>query len=338
MMRFWLACVVAAVSIALLFEGAQCQCSATYKKGYYTTRFLAVAKACDIKCMKEFHAAGDNINAGSKFDYKPIDALVDRNCIEGLKLMVSWGAKFHYALDESVCNGCFECVKVGLAKVLCQYEFKLFGTLFLGLFVFLQPQFCEFNAGGLFTCGVLEDFDFPSTEGILNDGKQDITANDKECCEMCASNPSCAVWTRVTKAFDGKKVGECWLRNFNPGFTPYTAGFNSGRNSCSILSKNTKLKGDSYLNDGKKDITESNEECCRMCNADNWCESWTRFKYDTDNNRKGECWLGTNIPDGVAEPSADSGQKYEATWSNSVPDDVSEGSAESFSAAGSHVQ
>ncbi|GMH33285.1 hypothetical protein BSKO_01119 [Bryopsis sp. KO-2023] len=231
MMRFWLAGVVAAVSTALLFEGALCRlrsgepCSTFYMDRYYTPRFIDAAAANDLECMKEFRAAGDDINAGTKFETMAIEELCYDTYLEGLKLMISWGAKFYRALDQSVCRGQPQCVKVLLeagatwgreAEIPCsciQYDCddntkKIIKDLLDGG--------TGGGDGSGYSCGVLYDTDFPSSFGILNDGKQDITDTNGECCALCTSNPWCESWTRIKSDTEYNSEGECWLRNYVP--------------------------------------------------------------------------------------------------------------------------
>ncbi|GMH33268.1 hypothetical protein BSKO_01102 [Bryopsis sp. KO-2023] len=231
MMRFWLACVVAAVSIALLFEGALCRersgepCSTFYTDGYYTPRFLYAAAANDVECMKEFRAAGDDINAGTKFETMAIEELCYDSHLEGLKLMISWGAKFYRALDQSVCRGQPQCVKVLLEAGATwgrEAEDPCTCTRY-GCDDNTKKRIKDLLDGGSgggdtsgYSCGVLFNTDFPSTEGILNDGTQDITDTDGECCAMCTSNPWCEVWTRIKSSTEYNTEGECWLRSYVP--------------------------------------------------------------------------------------------------------------------------
>ncbi|GMH33295.1 hypothetical protein BSKO_01129 [Bryopsis sp. KO-2023] len=342
MMRFWLAGVVAAVSIALVFEGALCRersgepCSTFYTDGYYTPRFIYAAEHYDLECMKEFHAAGDNINRGTKFETVAIEALCYDTRLEGLKLMISWGAKFYRALDVSVCRAQVQCVQVLVEA----------GAVF-GRMPPTEPCTCAEGgcddatyrriegllgggggSGGGNSCGLLDNTDFPSSWGVLNDGRKDRTNSNGDCCAKCASNPSCAVWTRIDVS------GECWLRKYAPK-AKARDGATSGVNSCSTVSQNTDFPSkDGILNDGKKDITKDNAACCKKCNADYNCQAWTRVKYDTYDSRIGECWLRSYVPNGVYEGSTDSGQKASVSWLlNSVPDEVHEGSPDGPSAA-----
>ncbi|GMH33286.1 hypothetical protein BSKO_01120 [Bryopsis sp. KO-2023] len=266
--------VVAAVSIALVFEGALClqrsgeSCSSFYTGGYDDHRFFQAVRAHDLECMKEFHAAGDNINRGLKFGAKPIEALCYDTNLEGLKLMISWGAKFFRALDQSVCRGQPQCVKVLLEAG------AVFGRM-------PHPEPCSCRR-------------YDCDDGIKNIVKDLLT---------------CAVWTRVAKSSGGSQAGECWLREHVPKGKK-ADGLNSGRNACSILSPGTDFPSeDGHVNQGVVDITKNNEECCKLCNADTRCEAWTRIKSDTEYNREGECWLRSYVPNGVLNDNTDSGRK-----------------------------
>lgn len=42
---------------------------------------------------------------------------------------------------------------------------------------------------GWSVCKVQDGVDYPSSKGIINDGKKEITSSDGECCAKCASNP-----------------------------------------------------------------------------------------------------------------------------------------------------
>lgn len=69
-----------------------------------------------------------------------------------------------------------------------------------------------------------------------------------------------------------------------------------GSDSCGAMQDNTDLPSGNTLNKGGQDITDSNEECCNLCDLNPDCKSWTRIKYRTRWNKRGECWLRDHVP------------------------------------------
>lgn len=48
---------------------------------------------------------------------------------------------------------------------------------------------------------------------VINNGKNEITGSDSECCEKCNARSDCKAWTRLRYSNDGSQEGECWLRS-----------------------------------------------------------------------------------------------------------------------------
>ncbi|GMH37234.1 hypothetical protein BSKO_05107 [Bryopsis sp. KO-2023] len=166
-----------------------------------------------------------------------------------------------------------------------------------------QSRHSEGPFGG---CGTMFNVDFPSGAGILNNGNNDITATNGECCEKCASHPACKVWTRIKGNFGGSTSGECWLRSFRPA-QKACSYCDSGVNSCGVLGNTDFPSKDGLLNNGQ--FTKSNAECCRKCNTRSDCKAWTRIKKDTKYNKAGECWLRSFVPNRKYCAECDSGFK-----------------------------
>lgn len=116
-------------------------------------------------------------------------------------------------------------------------------------------------------CTVVTQTDFPSKNGVLNDGIKDITASDDMCCKLCTDRSGrykslvlwcicnlnalhgwilqtvlndmvfwiffldCQAWTRIQRKTQWNKEGECWLRSFVPPGKPCSfcnSGFKAG--------------------------------------------------------------------------------------------------------------
>ncbi|GMH32283.1 hypothetical protein BSKO_00117 [Bryopsis sp. KO-2023] len=151
------------------------------------------------------------------------------------------------------------------------------------------------------TCGpVFRKWDLPG-EGVLNDGHKDITNDDAACCKMCRDRQDCKSWVRITRDNDAtaNKKGECWLRHkINAGkacdFCDSGADELGG---CNVQYSMDYPDGD-VINNGHKDITNSNADCCKLCRNTKECVVWTRIKMNHDEtyNKEGECWMRRNIP------------------------------------------
>lgn len=92
---------------------------------------------------------------------------------------------------------------------------------------------------------VAYNIDYPSSDGLLNDGRQNILSNNRECKELCDATSGilllcaqnctnswhhcipyelhlvtavgCKAWTRIKRTVSGgSREGECWLRNYQP--------------------------------------------------------------------------------------------------------------------------
>ncbi|GMH37255.1 hypothetical protein BSKO_05128 [Bryopsis sp. KO-2023] len=165
-------------------------------------------------------------------------------------------------------------------------------------------------------CGTISNVDFPSQAGILNNGNNDLAFTNEDCCEKCANHPSCKVWTRIKgtpevlpAAFRNSgdsSIGECWLRSFRPAQKECDY-CDSGVNSCQVLGNTDFPSKNGVLNNGE--LTKSNAECCRKCNARTDCKAWTRIKKDTKQNKAGECWLRSFVPNRKFCAECDSGSK-----------------------------
>ncbi|GMH37719.1 hypothetical protein BSKO_05592 [Bryopsis sp. KO-2023] len=87
------------------------------------------------------------------------------------------------------------------------------------------------------SCRILMGIDLPS-ESTINNGSEDITGSDAECCSLCDSRSDCNAWTRITRDTEWNQEGECWMRNSVPGkvnkdFT--NSGVKSGGGSASAF-------------------------------------------------------------------------------------------------------
>ncbi|GMH37259.1 hypothetical protein BSKO_05132 [Bryopsis sp. KO-2023] len=327
--------VAAFVLISLGLHGASCarrpdgepcsfynvdKNSSAGRRGGLGNRFQLATEEADLVCMREFHAAGDNVNSGNRFGATPVHSSAYIGSIDALKLLIEFGADLNRvhpldgtALSAAGCRGFLEFVKVLLAAgadksitnidnesplwKVCQCSSCSDAT---------KRELRNLLGGG---CSIISNFDFPSKQGILNNGKNDITSTNEECCTKCANNPSCKVWTRIKSSAGGSAVGECWLRSFRPAIEE-CFWCDSGVNSCGGILVNTDFPSSGgVLNDGSTDLTNSNAECCRRCNERSDCKAWTRIKKDTEHNKAGECWLRDTIPDRKFCAECDSGSK-----------------------------
>lgn len=50
-------------------------------------------------------------------------------------------------------------------------------------------------------CDVQNGIDYPSSEGVINNGKDDITASNNDCCKLCSNNSSKGSTSHMTVCF-----------------------------------------------------------------------------------------------------------------------------------------
>lgn len=327
-MRISPAAAVAVLLIALASQGVLSgdprpegeACSSFYQSSRrgFGTRFEKATENGDLTCMKEFHNAGDDVDRWNRFGYASIHSTAFAGNIEALKLLIQFGADLNRvtqdgtALQIAACRGYLDYVKLllsaGADKTLVDPNSET------PLSKVCQCQSCDdatakqlrdLLGGG---CAIQSNTDYPSDNGILNNGKNDITSTNEECCQLCANNPRCKVWTRIKGTPGGSTVGECWLREFVPA-SKQCSWCDSGLNSCGVLVESDYPSTDGLLNDGKNTITSSNAECCKKCNENSECKAWTRIKWDTEYNKKGECWLRNYVPERKYCAHCDSGFK-----------------------------
>ncbi|GMH33296.1 hypothetical protein BSKO_01130 [Bryopsis sp. KO-2023] len=307
---------LAAVFIALAWHGALCRprrdgesCSSAFQPSHkgFGTPFHQATDYGDLECMKEFHAAGADVDAWDRNGEAPILATAFDGNVEALKLLIEFGAnlnKVQYStgtpLAAAACRGFLEYVKVILAAGADKSFTNNAGVHPLDEVCKCgncsddtAKQLRDLLGGG---CAIMAGVDFPSQTGILNNGKNDITKTNEECCQKCANHPSCKVWTRIKDPIGGSQIGECWLRDFKPSQKP-CRWCDSGLNSCGMLGETDFPSSSGILNDGKSDITSSNAECCKKCNERSDCKAWTRIQSDTQFNKAGECWLRNFVPE-----------------------------------------
>lgn len=91
--------------------------------------------------------------------------------------------------------------------------------------------------------------------------------------------------------------------------------------SCGKILSSTDMKAATPLNDGKRDITASNGECCALCDGNPECKSWTRIKEATSSNAEGECWLRDHVPEQSECAHCDSGVKETSGDADEVSED-----------------
>ncbi|GMH32481.1 hypothetical protein BSKO_00315 [Bryopsis sp. KO-2023] len=74
-----------------------------------------------------------------------------------------------------------------------------------------------------------------------------------------------------------------------------------------------------YVNNGTKEITGNNWDCCRLCNEKPACRAWVRVKHNEGSSKWGECWLIDHIPTSPKNATwADCGKKFNSPCSSTI--------------------
>lgn len=295
-------------------------CSEQYKNSVkgFNTRLQYAVDDNNYSCVKEFLDAGDDPNRWNRFGARAVsDAAISGNA-DIMKLLLEYGANADGAyageppINLAACRGHEAVVKVlveaGVSKARRGRDGKT-----------AAETACTCVEGG--SCpkdailsllasknpGVSFNTDYPSSDGILNNGANDLTSSNMECWELCSKTQGCKAWTRIKQTQpNGSKAGECWLRNYEP--EPKNCDYcDSGVTECAVLYNTDYPSQGGVLNSGKNELTANNAECCALCRANPKCKAWTRIKSSTEYNQEGECWLRDYIPDRKYSGVSDSG-------------------------------
>lgn len=125
----------------------------------------------------------------------------------------------------------------------------------------------------------------------INDPSKLITESALECGCKCSDDPKCRSWTR------DNRTGACAFKDsvvparLNPHFDSGVIGGerldpNIPVDDSCIIQFGVDYKGADYTDFG----TGSADECCRACENDRKCASWTRVR------RNGRCFLKEAVP------------------------------------------
>ncbi|GMH41235.1 hypothetical protein BSKO_09145 [Bryopsis sp. KO-2023] len=125
----------------------------------------------------------------------------------------------------------------------------------------------------------------------FNDPSKLLTSSPEECCRKCRGDPKCESWTRDrrTKACALKDdVVELWRNHdFDSGVvggSPATQDVPID-DRC-IVERGVDFKGEDMREEDSADA----EECCRKCEEDLLCFSWSRHRSN------GRCFLKSGVP------------------------------------------
>lgn len=130
----------------------------------------------------------------------------------------------------------------------------------------------------------------------------------EECCLLCRQDPDCESWNR------DRRNGACAFKRGVPDLV-MDDNFDSGVVGGAVAPDQVPASAPCPVEDGVDfkggdiaDIaqgmgrmTEDPDECCRMCELDLRCFSWTRSK------STGACWLKDRIPSRIESDDFNSG-------------------------------
>lgn len=138
-----------------------------------------------------------------------------------------------------------------------------------------------------------------------NDPSDLITDSARECGCRCGEDPRCQTWTR------DRRTGACAFKDrvVEPRSNPhFDSGVVGGErldpnipvdDSC-IVEFGVDFKGEDY----QEIHTDSAQGCCRACENDRKCASWTRIR------RNGRCFLKSGVPQRLGDRRTDGGTAF----------------------------
>ncbi|GMH43925.1 hypothetical protein BSKO_11859 [Bryopsis sp. KO-2023] len=144
--------------------------------------------------------------------------------------------------------------------------------------------------------------DFIREGNTFNDPSKLLTSSPEECCAKCREDPKCESWTRDrrTKACAFKDEVVELRRNHN--FDSGVIGGSPAAQDIPIDDRCIVERGVDFSGEDMRDEeTADAEECCRMCEEDLLCFSWSRVR------KTGRCFLKSGVPEREDNSRTDGG-------------------------------